>query len=77
MGTSKSQPKAKTTDTKSKIALDLAKSNPGVDIEIVSRGLTTLETLRSMGISRKGYDLVSPYRGATKHAAHGEAWAKH
>lgn len=76
MDISRGQPNAETEDRKSRVAQDLAKRNPGVDIETVSQGLTSLEALRSMGIVRRGYNLASPYRGATKHAAHGGTWAK-
>ena len=40
---------------------DAAKANPKVDVEKAREAQILLEELRKQGLSRRGYDIASPY----------------
>lgn len=42
--------------------LNIAMKNPKVDAEKVSEARKLIQLLRAQGISRKGYNLISPFR---------------
>jgi hypothetical protein len=61
-------------NTKTKLAENLARSNPKVDRDALSEAFEVIEQLKQAGITPQGYQLRNPYETRTIHSSNEDPW---